>query len=215
MTTEKELFDKYQAELAALKLENSIRDELPEAYRESALVSHPSFNFNSIKMWSDFRTEKTLADALEIVRLYSGNIVTGEHWKDGCVSCWPAEVNSCIKKEGAIMDGSHEVEISVCGGNGYGPTVEVSFWTRLAGRLVEIHLPVSDAWKLVPSVRTNYNNSGELSSCDITWPGERSVFDKFRTFWSQKPSYSGSYYFAEWRSFENWAEAQAKKTKQA
>jgi len=214
-TTEQELAAEYQEKLAKLRQKNKLRAELPEQFQADAIISIPGSRYASVKMWNDFRTTKTLADALEIVRLYSDKIVTAEHWRAGCVSTWPAEINSCIKNESAVMDGSHEIEISVGGGKRWGPTVEVSMWVRLADILVEINLPVCDARKLVPHVHATYNNHGELAKCDIFWPSERAVFDSFRSFWSEKPAFKGSYYCAEWRSFENWALAQAKKAQAA
>lgn len=204
-TTEKELEAEYQNKLAKLRDENKLRAELPKAFQNDASICHHG-KFMSATLWNGFRTDKKLSDALAIVELFP-EIITAEHWKSGCVSCWPPEINSCIKDEHATMDGSHEVEISVSGGRGFGPDVTVSFWVRLAGMLTEINLPVGDAWILIPSVRANYNKSGHLSSCDITWPQERAVFDKFRTFWSEKPAFRGSYYFAEKGCFKNWVES--------
>jgi hypothetical protein len=208
MTTKQELIEKHQRELAALELEERARLILPEAFHESALICiHGGKRKHfSAKMWNDFRCEKKLSDALEIVRLFESQIVECGHWKSGCISTWPDAINTTKDDENAVMDGSHVVEISVQGGKGFGPCVEVEFWADIPELgLVEFSCPVCDLWKLVPSVKANYNNHGDLSSCDIRWPIESRCTDSFRTWWSDKPSYRGSYYLADLPNFYSWA----------
>jgi hypothetical protein len=217
MKTKAELLERHAKELEKLESEQAIRATLPEQYQEDALITlhtgqKPHAN---VKLWNDFRTEKRLVDALPILESYKGRIVQGEHWKAGCVSTWPAQINSVIDDQNAVMDGSHEVEIHVSGGRHYGPTVSLKFWTTLAGWLCEIQLPVSDLWKLVPRVNASYNQGGELCRCEITWPVEKQTVDKFRSFWSEKPSYSGSYYLADLPNFESFVSNFTRATKEA
>lgn len=207
MKTLNDLKAKHAEEIAELELETSLRALLPEQYREGATVCvHGKWGlkFSSVKLWGDYHTDKKIADVLPIIEQFRPLIIQGEHWKDGCCSTWPAEINGNAKRENAVMDGSHEIEIDVHGGKGYGPCVEIQFWIKTALGLVEISCPVCDLFRLVPNVRAAYNLNGECCKCDITWPAERQAADKFRTWSSEKPSYSGSYYFAEVSNFLAW-----------
>ncbi len=203
LSPKEKLLASHAQELAKLEAEESIRAALPEQYRTDATICiHDTKKPHaSVKLWNDFRTEKKLADALPVLESYKDQIIDGEHWKDGCVSTWPPQINSCIENANAVMDGSHAVEINVSGGRSYGPTVELNFWVMLGGWLCEIALPVCDLRKLTPNVHATYNRSGEVCKCEITWPVERQTADKFRTFWSEKPAYNGSYYLADYPNF--------------
>jgi len=205
MNTKTELLKKHAEELQELEKTEAIRAILPEQYRDDALVCIHG-KHASVKMWGDFRTEKKLSEALEIVRQFEPLVVECEHWESGCLSVRPAEINKYATDEHAIMDGASAVELSVTGGKGFGPNVTVEFWIKHPEfGFIEINLPVCDLHKLTPNVRATYNNSGELCSCEINWPGERSVVDKFRSWWSQKPAYHGSYYLADLPNFYAWA----------
>lgn len=220
MKTKEQFLAEQSEELAKFEREEAIRAKLPEAYREGATICIHSIKRKphaSVSLWDGFRTDKTLADALAIVEQYKDSILTCEHWKDGCVSTWPPALNDYANKESAIMVGSHAVLIEVCGGRRFGPDVKVEFWVDLPEvGLVELSLAVCGLWKLVPRVNANYNRYGECSSCTIDWPSARATADSFRTFWSEKPSYHGEYYFADYHNFAAWASheiAAAKKAK--
>lgn len=204
MKNKQELLAKHAQELAELEREEAIRAMLPEKYRVDALICIHG-EFATVRLWDDYHTNKTLAETVEVVETFKDQVVQGEHWKDSYVLTWPAEINSCAKNAGATMDGSHEVEISVSGGRGFGPNVNVEFWIKTQHGLVEISCPVCDLFKLVPHVRANYGTRGDLTSCDISWPAERAVVDSFRTWWSEKPAYKGSYYLADVPNFLSWA----------
>ncbi len=206
MKTKEQLLEKQAQELAKFEKEQAVLALLPEPLREDAIVCIHR-DHASVKVWSDFRTERKLADAIDVLRLFADVLQTCEHWKDGCVSTNPPQINDYAKKESAVMDGSHVVEIKVSGGKGYGPTVEVRFWADTSAGLVEFGCPVSDLWKLIPRVHVSYNRSGEVSKCEITWPTESRCVDSFRTWWADKPSYSGSYYLADLPNFYSWAGA--------
>ncbi len=208
MKDKKELLEKHAKELAQLEREEKIRASLPEQYQEDALIHFPHLPFVGVKLWNNFRTQKTLADAVEMVNLFAPYIVECGHWKSGCISTWPDAVNTCIKDDNSVMDGSHFVEISVQGGKGFGPDVAIEFWCDLPELgLVEFSCPVCDLHKLVPGVYATYNNHGDLSKCDIRWPAESRCVDTFRTWWSEKPAYRGSYYLADLPNFLSWAGA--------
>lgn len=212
MTTIEKLKAKHAEELASAELEQRILSALSEKFPDletkdvvTCVHSLKSKPHVSVRLWNDFRTQKKLSDALPVLESFKDEIVECEHWKGSCISCWPPEINTNIDKEHATMDGSHAVEIEVSGGKGYGPKVEIQFWTRLADTLCEITLPVSDLWMLVPNVRANYNRNGEVTTCEINWPVWRSTCDTFRSFWSEKPSYNGHYYSADIHNFLSWA----------
>lgn len=208
MKTTLDEFKAEQAEkLAKFEKEMAWCEHLPEAYRESASICIHS-DSTSISLWSGFRTDKKLADAVTALEHFKPCLIDGEHWKDGCCSTSPARINSCAKSKNAVMDGSHAVEILVSGGRGFGPDVEIRFWIDVPSLgLAEISCPVCDLWKMIPRVNVNYNRHGEVSSGEITWPVESQVVDSFRR-WSGRsdlPSYRGSYYLADVPNFEAWA----------
>lgn len=206
-----ELIAKQAEEMAKFEKEQTIRELMPEKYREDASI-YIHRDHASVSLWNSFRTDKKLADALEIVDLFADNIIQGEHWKSGCVSTWPAKINTQMKNESSVMDGSHEVEIDVHGGRSFGPDVTIKFWVDLPGvGLLDIHCAVCDLHILIPRVNANYGRHGELTSWDITWPQERALADSFRTWWSEKPAFRGSYYFAEVETFRNWASSKTPK----
>lgn len=204
MKTKQQFLDKQAAELAKFNQEEAIRALLPKQYRDGASI-YIHDDHASVKMWNDFRTERTLADALAIVELFKPQIQTCEHWKNGCCSTVPPQINSYAKDERAVMDGSHAVEVLVSGGKGFGPNVEIRFWAESSAGLLEISCPVCDLFKLVPRIDQHYNTHGELTSCRIDWPAESRCVDSFRNWWSEKPSYRGSYYLADLPNFESWA----------
>lgn len=210
-STIEELKAKQAAEIAEWEKLEAVRAILPAKYGNDAFIcDHSHMGFVSVKLWNDFRTSQKLADALEVLEAYKDKLVTCEHWKDGCVSVWPAEINSNASKPSAVMDGSHEVSIKVSGGRGYGPDVEVRFWIKTELGLIEFSIPVCDLHKLVPRVNASYNSHGDVCQCDIYWPAERAAADSFRTFWSEKPSFSGEYYWADIHNFKAWASNQTK-----
>lgn len=202
----KELKAKQAKELAeALEIE-TLRDALKDVpgFTEDSSICLHSGEHASVKLWSDYHTGKKLIDAVRVVEHFKDKIIDGEHWKSGCVSTWPAEINSCIKYESAVMDGSHAVEIDVSGGRGYGPNTSVQFWTRIAGVLCEIECPVCDLWKLIPAVKGRYTQEGDFIG-KIEWnPAETQTVDSFRKFWSEPPSFKGSYYLADIHNFRSW-----------
>lgn len=206
MTKKQELIENQTAELAKFEREEAICELLPEAYRATALVCIHG-DHASVKMWSDFRTERKLADAVEIVNQFAEQIQTCEHWKSGCISTRPPQINEYALDECAVMDGSHAVEIVVSGGRNFGHIVELCFWVETSAGLLEISCPVSDLWKLVPRVDANYNRKGDLTTCRIDWPAESRCVDSFRSWWSEKPAYRGSYYLADLPNFMSWAGA--------
>ena len=210
--TVEELKAKQAAEIAEFEKVGAIRASLPEQYREGASIClhHFSGEFATVRLWNNFRASQKFSDALAVLEAYKGKLVTCEHWKDGCVSVWPAEINCNASKPSAVMDGSHEVSISVQGGRGYGPDVAIEFWVKTELGLIEFGLPVCDLGKLIPRVNASYNSQGDVCKCDIYWPQERALADSFRTFWSEKPSFKGEYYWADIHNFEAWAGNQTK-----
>lgn len=203
MKTLEELKRQQAGELAKFEIETAWRESLPEAFRENAsLCIHD--DHVSLTLWGGFRTDKKLSDACAVVEHYKGSIVDGEHWKDGCVSTQPAEINANAKRDNSTLEGSHAVEVSVHGGKGFGPDVVVEFWIKTELGLAEVHCAVCDLWKLVPRVKADYNRSGELTSCEIEWPVS-GCFDSFRSWWSEKPGFKGSYYWADLPNFESFA----------
>lgn len=200
-----------QAEqLAALVESEKLRELLPSAIRESARIIKHRDNW-SVVGWTGFGgTQHPFLDAVKVIEEMQDQLVECEHWKSGTVSCRPARINSNVKDRGAVMDGSHTIEIKVDGGRGF-QTVEVRFWVELdegqfgSVYLAEIHLPVKDLWQLAPNVRATYNLHGDVANCEIRWPEESRVVDSFRKWYSERPSYSGSYYLADWHNFNSWA----------
>lgn len=203
-----------QAEqLAALVESEKLRDWLPSSIRESARIVKQRDHWTVIG-WTGFGgTQHPFGDAVNVIEEMQDQLLVAEHWKSGTTSCRPARINNNIKDPGAEMDGSHTIEIKVEGGRGF-QTIEVRFWVELGGQLpgigvetylAEIQLPVTELWQLVPFVRASYNNSGDLATCEITWPIESRIVDSFRKWYSERPAYSGSYYLADWHNFNSWS----------
>lgn len=212
MTTRIEELKAQQArELREAELKDRIESELASVPgfdpEDSSLCVHgidKPHPHVSVRLWKDYQTTRKVTDALAVVEHFAAQIITCEHWKDGCVSDWPIEINSCAKGERAVMDGSHAVEIEVSGGRGYGGEA-VKFWTRLAGVLVEISCPVSDLYALRPTVRGSYTRAGDFIRKSIEWPVESRCVDSFRRMYSEGQSYQGCYYLADVPNFRAWA----------
>ncbi len=202
MKTLEQLQEKQQKEREQFESEIQLRSELPEAIRDKALICFHS-DHASVMMHNHYDTKppQKLAGAVQLIREFESNIVESEHWKDGCVSVRPAQINSSANKERATMDGASAVEIKVDGGKGYGPTVKVEFYVQLAWGLIEISYEVTDLWKLVPRIENKYYQ-GETVSSKVYWTGHGE--DQMRRWWSSPGSYSGSYYFADLPNFYAW-----------
>lgn len=203
---------KHAKEIAKLEKEEAIRAQLPEEIRDGARICIHSDHASVTANWDSYDQKKREPhDARRIITALESHLVESEHWKDGCVSCRPNEINDTARKENSVLDGTHLIEVDVSGGKGYGPNVEVCCWVKLpGGQLIELQLPIS-AYQLVPNVRATYNNHGELANCEITWPVWKSTCDKFRTWWSEKPSYKGSYYSADLFSYDAWISSTLKR----
>lgn len=211
MKTMEELKAEQAAEAVKLEQELKIAADLKsvpgfDSDKVSICIhNHRKATHASVTLWPTYRTEHKFAEAVAIVELFKDKIVDGEHWKDGCCSTWPAEINDNASRKSAVMDGSHAVEIEVKGGRGYGPDVCVQFWTRLGGLLCEVSMPVCDLYALVPRVSGRYNQHGEFRGKAEWNPAETQTADSFRTWWSEPPSFSGSYYLADVPNFMSWA----------
>jgi hypothetical protein len=199
-------------ELADLVDKEKLRGFLPESIRESARITKHS-NHYTVTGWPGlaYKNPPKFVQAVDLIEEMQDALVEAEHWKAGCCSTRPARINPEAKNENATMDGSHAVEILVEGGRGFQFT-EVRFWAELGHPatptryyLVEVHLPVTDLWQLHPNVRATYTSHGDLANCEITWPVESRIVDSFRKWYSERPSYRGSYYLADWHNFNSWA----------
>jgi hypothetical protein len=206
-----------QAEqLAALVDKEKLRELLPASIRESASITKHKDHY-TVTGWNGFAYDNPpkFLQAVKLIEQFAEaeQLVVGEHWKGACCSTYPARINSVKEKEPtSIMEGSHTIEIKVQGGRGF-QTIEVRFWAELGEQfaggvetyLAEIVLPVTDLWQLAPNVRATYNTHGDVANCEIHWPEESRVVDSFRKWYSERPSYSGSYYLADWHNFNSWA----------
>lgn len=208
--TIEQLKAEHAKELEVLEIINRVTDALagtPGVDSDAVRVCVHDFKKHhaSVTLWSEYQTRRPLVDAVSIVQHFANNIVDGEHWKDGCVSTWPAEINGNAKKESAVLDGTHAVEIKVNGGRGFGPNVSVAFWVHLGGMLCEVEMPIADLWPLVPRVQGQYTKHGDFHG-KIEWnPTETQTVDKFRSWYSEPPAYHGSYYLADVPNFLAWA----------
>lgn len=189
-------------------------EEMAKAQREDSLIALLPVPPNSVCIHKDhasvtYEGERykplEFVAAMELFDKFKPFLVECEHWDDGCVSTWPAEINSCAKRERSHMDGSHvaEIRLDSYGSRGEYSQCTLSFWVKIDGHLAEIHARLVPEWKWLPQRQVSYTNHGEVSRCTITpiCLGE----DKRRKWHSEPPGYRICYYWADVIGFKGWA----------
>jgi hypothetical protein len=99
MNTIEQLKEKHAQEIAALEKELALANSLP--LPATLICQHKEYA--TIKYWKQFPARYTLKEAVGIYRMFAADVVEAEHWRSGCLSVAPAEVNSYAKDERATM----------------------------------------------------------------------------------------------------------------
>ncbi len=186
------------AKIAKAEREIAIRATLP-ADPSTVCIHSDSVSLSFEK--PGYRGKFTLAEAVYIYRKFLPFAIDGEHWKDGSVSTLPGPINSNEKKESGTMDGSHHAEIKLhsFGSRGEYQECELRFWVLIGADYCEVSIRFNADWKWMPDRRVTFNNHGEVARFSLTpkFIGE----DSRRSWWSEKPGYSLSYYWADVHNF--------------
>lgn len=196
MKTIEELKEQHAKELEALELEQTIRASLPLEPKHVCLHK----GFASATYGKQFPSRYSFKEAYAIYRQFTP--AESEHWKNGCLSVRPAEINDYAKDERAVMQGTSIAEIKLQAGKGY-DSHELSFWTRIDGRLLQISIELQPEAKWLPYCDFRYDTHGNctVSVVNSTCIGE----DKKRKWWSPEGSYQISYYWADVPNFRAFA----------
>jgi hypothetical protein len=208
MKTITDLKAEQAAELAKLERETAIAASLPVP--ATHITSHG--DCVSVKHAKKYPDTYTFAEAVAILAQYAANIVTAEHWNDGCVSCRPVEINSCAKAERARMDGQHAVELELNAGKGYSGHA-LSWWARIGGELLSVSVEISPEWKWLPQTEFSYDSRGDCTKSKVSAMGLGE--DSQRKWWSSPGSYKLSYYWADMHNFNSWASHELTNTRKA
>lgn len=195
-TTLAELKSKHAKEIERLEAEQSISELLPIEPKMICIhADHASIHYGK-----DYPSRHTFAEAVKIYRQFSP--VESEHWKDGTIECRPAEINKSASRERATMDGASIAEIKLSAGKGY-VSHELTFWARVAERLVCVHVEINPPHQWLPETHFRYDQYGNCTSSRVTPKciGE----DSRRKWWTPEGSYQISYYFADAPNFESFA----------
>ncbi len=159
--------------------------------------------FISCNFDQGLRKEYSPKDAAAILEKFAPFLVIAEHWKGGCVSCWPAEINGEAKNERATLQGRHAVELKMSAGDGYS-SHEFSMWARIDGRLVDIGVRITPNAAWLPNVICNRDErTNRILSYTVQY---RSIGEDSRLkWWSEQGSYSLTYYWADLPNWTAWA----------
>jgi hypothetical protein len=136
------------------------------------------------------------------------HIIEAEHWKDGCTSVSPVEINRTEKRESAVMDGASfaEVCLNSYGSRGEYQDAELTVWLKIDEEIIKAHVKIEPTpWKWLPGRRITWQG-GYVSSFEVEprFLGE----DQRRNWWSEPPAYRISYYWADQANFLSWLSTQ-------
>lgn len=196
MKTLTEIKARHEAELAQAQREMDIRSILPADPTHVHLhKDHVGLTYSK-----KYPSRYTFREAYELFRLFTP--VESQHWKSGCMSCRPEEINQYAKEERSVMDGASIAEVKLSAGKGY-DSHALRFWARVGEMLVEVSIEIAPPWKWIPETLFRYDTHGNCTTSKVTprFIGE----DSRRKWWSPEGSYHLSYYWADVPNFESFA----------
>ena len=201
MNTIEQLKAKHAQELAELEKETSIAESLP--LPASLICQHKEYT--AVQYGKKFPDRYTMKEAVEIYSLFASDVVEAEHWRSGCLSVCPVEINNYAKEERAVMDGASHAELKLEKGKGYDAHALI-FWARVAGNLLKVEIELRPEWKWLPQVDTHYDRHGNVISNCVQPVGIGE--DQFRKWGGSDSGYRLSYYWANMENFHSWLSSQ-------
>lgn len=203
----KELRERHKEERKKARLEMDIAKTLPLSGRICIYSAKACGEFGVAYERDDWqRRTHTLSEALEILNAYRANIVTAQHWKDGCLSVSPWAAKEYTER--GTLEGTSWAEIRLNAGRGY-DSHELRFFIELAGRRGQVSVKLSPGYNWLPHVKHVRDSNGEIVKTE-TRPqalGE----DSRRGWWHPPGGYHISYYWADAYNFDAWASAELAK----
>lgn len=196
MKTLQELKTHHEQELREAEQELAIAAFLPA----EATHIHVHKNYVGVSYQKPFPNRYGFREAYELFKLFTP--IESQHWKSGCLSCQPEEINQYAKEERAVLDGTSIAEIKLSAGRNYESHALV-FWARILDRLLQVCIEIRPSFKWLPDVQYTYNQSGVcfVKRCNPAFIGE----DSRRKWWSPDGSYQFSYYWADEPNFASFA----------
>lgn len=196
MTIE-EMQEKHRKEIERLSIELEIAKTLP---REARSIYWHAGKRAYGKLSYEAQTFK---DACEILDQFKPFIIEAEHWKAACLSVMPEEINSYATNERATMDGASYCELRM---HSYGDRryqdQELIAWTKIENRVLEVSIKFHAPAKWIPTYIAIRDRSGRIIEHQIIPFGLGE--DQFRRWYSEKPDYHFSYYWADVHNWESW-----------
>lgn len=191
------------------EIKNRHEKELREAEQKLAIAAILPAQATHVHVYKDYvyvtyskpyPERYTFRQAYELFKLFSP--VESEHWKSGCLSCQPAEINKYAKEERAVMDGASIAEIKLSAGKGY-DSHALTFWARIGATLLHVSIDLRPPWKWLPQTEFRYDVHGNCTKSRVLAVGIGE--DSVRKWWSPEGSYQLSYYWADVPSFDSFA----------
>lgn len=202
MKTIDELKAKQARELAELERELKLAELLPVPAQQ--VCQHR--DYTSIIYKKPYPDRYTMKEAADIYAQFT-DVVEAEHWRNGCLSVAPAEINSYAKEENATMDGASHAELKLQAGKGF-ESHELTFFARAKdGTLLKVAIELRPEWKWLPQVDTRYDRDGNVISNRVSPVGIGE--DQFRKWGiGGDQGYLLSYYWADRENFHSWLSSQ-------
>lgn len=204
--TEEEFLREQGEALDKFRKAKRLLAELPEPVRETARITVHR-NHATVQAWDSYEPKQKLGDAEGVIRDLKDRLVQGDHFRAGCLSTYPAEINDYASRESAEACGMHLVEIRAEGGKGFS-NVTVKAWVRWSEGLAELSMPVSGLDRM-KAARVPIRGPGDQIigwriefNADVT-----SQADHFRKWAGGSPdAYMGSYYWGTYDGFIKWSQ---------
>ena len=198
--TRQELIEQQAKALEKFDRESALAAVWPD---KVSVLQHDKFF--SVTYKETYPKRVPLEKAVEIFNRIRGQfeLVTAEHWKDGCVSCFPPEINSNATKERATLIASSAVEVTLNAGRGF-DSHALSFWVRVPDvGLVHVSIELQPRHQWLPGIYSRQDASGEYMEWRVSFRniGE----DSHVGWWSPQGSYRRAYFWADSHNFEAWA----------
>lgn len=198
----------YAEKLAKAEREDAIFANLPYPGLNPrvCLHSYSKKQYASVTYSDTYPNRLPLEKAVEVYKAFKPYIVSAEHWKHGTLEIAPAEINSKAedKHETSTMDGESwtELVLHTAGNRGEIQSTELQFWAKLYGEWISVSIEIQPKSDWLPERQARFNRSGDVSSFSLTpkFIGE----DQRRQWWSERPNYRLSYYWADVHNFESW-----------
>jgi hypothetical protein len=197
MKTTTEIKARYERELKEATLASAIASQLP--VEPKLICIHK--DYATVVYGKAYPSRFSFREAMELFRLFTP--VAAEHWRDGCLSVQPAEINRNEKRQSAVMVGVSIAEIRLSSGKGYDSHAFI-FWIKLGEQYVKVSIELQPDYKWLPSTRFTYNIDGDCTTSEVTLQsiGE----DRHTKWWSPPGSYQISYYWEDIHNFDSFAD---------